>query len=137
MIVAHTIYGDVYAQEPPGFWDEPEIEGHIFYKGFRAAYYRGDEEDNEQDLYFGKIDNIHNAGFCLEGDNLKELTDDFHEAVDDFLMEVDTGGYGGHPIEYYTNDPDLLSYYRKHHRRNIVPLNPYCYEQEVPFRVAA
>jgi hypothetical protein len=120
MIEVVTVNGSIFLEEPPGFdWDEItnlKIEGHLYYKGFIAAYYRGDEEDGEQDFYFGKIDNIHNAGFCLEGDNLDELTADFHDAVDDFLEQIDRGAYGGHPIEYYTSDPGILEYYNRYHR---------------------
>jgi hypothetical protein len=136
MIVAHTIDGDVFVQEPPGFWDKPKIEGHIFYKGFRANFRHGDDPDEETQL-FGRVDNVHNAGFILQGDDMQEYTEHFHEMVDDFLMEVDNGGYGGYPIEYYTQDTNLLDYYNKYHRKNVVQLNPYRYEQEVPFRMAA
>jgi hypothetical protein len=141
MVNFYTVNGVVSVEEPPGFdYDKalnPPVEGHLYYKGFIAQYWRGDEEDNEHDLYVADMANIHEAAFVMQGYSLEELTQDFHEMVDDFLEEVDSGGYGGHPIEYYTNDPDLLSYYKKHHRRNIVPLNPYRYEQEVPFRMAA
>jgi hypothetical protein len=120
MIAVVTVNGSIFLEEPTGFdWDKitnPKIEGHLYYKGFVAAYYRGDEEDDEQDLYFGKIDNIHNTGFCLEGDNLNELTTDFHDTVDDFLEQVDKGAYGGHPIEYYTNDNNILESYNRYHR---------------------
>jgi hypothetical protein len=138
MITFHTIHGDVHVQEPTGYdWNDvmnPKIEGHIFYKGFRACFYHGDEPEEEHTLY-GTVDNIHNAGLILQGEGMKEYTDDFHEAVDDFLMEVDNGGYGGHPIEYYTQDKNLLDYYNKYHRRH-VPINTYHYEEE-PLRMAA
>jgi hypothetical protein len=115
----------------------PPVEGQLYYKGFIAQYWRGDEEDGEQDLYVADMANIHEAAFVMQGYSLQELTQDFHEMVDDFLEEVDNGGYGGEPIEYYTNDPKLLEYYNKYHRKNVVQLNPYRYEQEVPFRMAA
>jgi hypothetical protein len=137
MITFHTIDGDVTIPEPPGFWERirnPRIEGHIFYKGFRANFRHGSDPDEATQL-FGRVDNIHNAGLLLQGDNMDEYTDDFHEAVDDFLMEVDNGGYGGYPIEYYTNDKNLLDYYNKYHRRH-VPINTYHYEEE-PLRMAA
>jgi hypothetical protein len=141
MVNFHTVDGIVSVKEPPGFdWDKvmnPAVEGQLYYKGFVARYWRGEEKYNEQNYFTGDIANIHQAAFVMEGNNLQELTQDFHEMVDDFLEEVDNGGYGGHPIEYYTNDPDLLAYYKKHHRRNVVQLNPYRYEEEVPFRMAA
>jgi hypothetical protein len=115
----------------------PPIEGQLRYKGFIAQYWRGEEEDGEQDKYVADMANIHEAAFVMQGDNLQELTQDFHEMVDDFLTEVDNGEYGGEPIEYYTNDKNILDYYNKYHRNNVVQLNPYRYEQEVPFRMAA
>jgi hypothetical protein len=139
MITFHTIDGDVTIPEPPGFWERirnPRIEGHIFYKGFRANFRHGSDPDEETKL-FGCVDNIYNAGLILQGDNMEEYTDDFHEAVDDFLMEVDNGGYGGYPIEYYTNDTNLLDYYNKYHRKNVVPISNYRYEEDEPLRLAA
>jgi hypothetical protein len=137
MITFHTVDGDVTVPEPTGFWERirnPKIEGHIFYKGFRANFRHGDDPDEETQL-FGRVDNVHNAGFILQGDDMDEYTEHFHEMVDDFLTEVDNGGYGGYPIEYYTNDKNLLDYYNKYHRRH-VPINTYHYEEE-PLRMAA
>jgi hypothetical protein len=119
MIEVVTVNGSIFLEEPPGFdWDEitnPKIEGHIFYKGFRANYCHGDDP-GEEHMLFGKVDNINNAGLLLQGDNMKEYTEDFHDAVDDFMEQVSRGAYGGHPIEYYTDSPEILAYYTSHYR---------------------
>jgi hypothetical protein len=120
MINFHTVNGIVSVPEPPGFdWEEiinPKIEGTLYYKGFIAQYNRGREEDGEGNHYVADMANIHEAAFVMEGDSLEELTEDFHFMVDDFLEEVSRGGYGGQPIEYYTDDPAILSYYTSHYR---------------------
>jgi hypothetical protein len=68
---------------------------------------------------------------------MQDYVKQFHEDVDEFLMDIDNGEFGGHPIEYYTNDKNLLDYYNKYHRNNVVTVNNYHYEEEVPFRMAA
>jgi hypothetical protein len=67
---------------------------------------------------------------------MQDYVKQFHEDVDEFLMDIDNGEFGGYPIEYYTNDTNLLDYYNKYHRKNVVPINNYHYEEE-PLRLAA
>lgn len=47
--------------------------------------YLGSVNFSEKDgVFFGKIEGIHGL-FNFEGESVKELTDAFHEAVDDYV----------------------------------------------------
>ena len=61
------------------------------YKGFM-----GSVEFSEADgVFFGKIDGI-NALVNFEGESVKELTDAFHEAVEDYLVFCEEEGIEPH-----------------------------------------
>ena len=61
------------------------------YKGFL-----GSVEFSEADgVFFGKIDGI-NALVNFEGESVKELTDAFHEAVEDYLVFCEEEGIEPH-----------------------------------------
>jgi hypothetical protein len=116
-----TIYG-VIEIDPPAGYDPAAYaiidEGYLPpYKGFQAAYRHGDVRDGEQDKLFGRISNLVHAGILLEGRSMAEFTADFHEAVDEFLLELrdPSHPFSRRGISYYTSDPAILSYYATHY----------------------
>ena len=57
------------------------------YKGYLGSI---DYSKNDQ-VFFGKIEGI-NGLVIFEGENVKELTEDFHKAVDDYLAYCEAEG---------------------------------------------
>ena len=57
------------------------------YKGYLGSV---DYSKNDQ-MFFGKIEGI-NGLVIFEGKNVKELTEDFHKAVDDYLAYCEAEG---------------------------------------------
>jgi hypothetical protein len=106
----------IYEFDPPPGYDmaallRTPVDGTLEYKGFRATYYR-DEEDG---ILFGELVNTENMGFIMQGDTLEELESAFHELTDDFLLSlVDHRRRYRIPIEFYTSDPAILSYFYSH-----------------------
>jgi hypothetical protein len=123
-------------------WSEitdPPVEGRLYYKGFIAEYWRGLESDGEQDYYVGRFANLKNFGSTLEGNSLEELTVDFHQEAEDFMENIDRGHYK-EPVEFFTDDRNIVDYYNRYHRRNIVRFDPSSLAsdwQDEPFRLAA
>jgi hypothetical protein len=109
----------VYEMEtPPDFdeWLNTPVEGTLEYKGFRATYHHG-ETDIDRHKLFGELStNTRNVGFVMQGDTLEELEAEFHEMTDDFLLSlVDHRRRYRSPIEFYTSDPAILSYFYSHY----------------------
>jgi hypothetical protein len=113
-------------------WDKimnPKIEGTLYYKGFRGQYWRGDEEDGEQDYFCGEMTNVEHAIFVLEGDSEEAIKLDFQEFVDEFLADFDENGkhlptinpasgeIHTQTIEYYIKDPDILDHFYNHQHK--------------------
>jgi hypothetical protein len=98
----------------------PKIEGTLYYKGFRAQYWRGDEESEESEYYVGEATNLRHVIFVLEGTDPQEITDDFHGMVEDFLENLQNPQISN-PIEFYTDDPAILEYYRLHYPKPVLP----------------
>ena len=61
--------------------------GYIIYKGHIGSV-SFSEKDN---VFFGKIEGI-NGLVNFEGESVKELTEAFHEAVDDYLAYCEDEG---------------------------------------------
>lgn len=61
------------------------------YKGFIGSV----EFSEEDGVFFGKIEGI-NALVNFEGESVKELTDSFHEAVEDYLIYCKDEGIEPH-----------------------------------------
>ncbi len=59
----------------------------LTYKGFIGSI----ETSEDEGVFFGKIEGI-NALVNYEGESVKELTDAFHEAVDDYLILCEEEG---------------------------------------------
>lgn len=57
------------------------MNNSIYYKGYSGTV-EFSEEDN---VFFGKVLGIHSL-LSYEGENVKDLLDDFHGAVDDYLV---------------------------------------------------
>jgi hypothetical protein len=117
-----TIHGIIEIDPPAGYDPDSwkfEIEGYLpAYKGFVASYHHGDVKDGEQNLLFGEVSNLNvNAALLLGGDNMEELTSDFHEAVERFLSELSdpSDPLSRYGIAHYTSDPAILSYYATHY----------------------
>jgi hypothetical protein len=114
-----TIHGIIEIDPPagyPGEW-KVNIEGYLYYKGFRASHYHSPAASDDPEMIYGEVTSLDHAGFFLEGRSMEELTRDFHESVDEFL---DSFANPKHPhskygISYYTSDPAILSYYATHY----------------------
>ena len=65
------------------------------YKGFLGSVAYSEKDQ----VFFGKVEGI-NGLVNFEGDSVKELTDAFHEAVDDYLAYCDEEGI--EPEKSYT-----------------------------------
>ena len=60
----------------------------LTYKGYIGKGYIGSVSFSEKDnVFFGKIEGI-NGLVNFEGESVKELTEAFHEAVDDYLAYI-------------------------------------------------
>jgi hypothetical protein len=121
-------------------WDKimnPKIEGTLYYKGFKGHYWKGDEDDGDQDYFAGEATNLNNAIFALEGNSQEAIKLDFQGMVDDFLENLQNTEISN-PIEFYTTDPNILDYYNNHHRKKRhFNIRNDSYEQEIPLRMAA
>ena len=57
------------------------------YKGYRGSI----EVDTEADILYGHVQNLKNPNDIVsyEGETIKELKNDFHNAIDDYLASFD------------------------------------------------
>ena len=99
----------------------------MMYKGYIGSVNYSDKDQ----VFFGKIEGI-NGLVNFEGESVKELTDAFHEAVDDYLaycedegIEPDKKLYGGAQRSAYVcysppnchARPSIWSFYQCIHQR--------------------
>jgi hypothetical protein len=117
---AKTIHGIIELDPPagydPGAW-KVDIEGYLYYKGFCASHHHNPAPSDPNKI-FGKISNLNvHALILLEGSSMEEFTADFHEAVDEFLLELrdPSHPFSRNGIAHYTSDPAILSYYATHY----------------------
>jgi hypothetical protein len=119
-IRARTIHGIIELDPPagynPGAW-KVDVEGYLHYKGFCANHYHSPAPSDDPNKIFGEITNLVHALILLEGRTMEEFTADFHEAVDEFLLELrdPSHPFSRNGISYYTSDPGILSYYAAHY----------------------
>jgi hypothetical protein len=114
-----TIHGIIEIDPPagyPGEW-KVKIDGYLYYKGFRASHYHSPAPSDDPEMIYGEVTALDHAGFFLEGRNMEEFTRDFHECVDEFLLELrdPSHPFSRRGISYYTSDPAILSYYATHY----------------------
>ena len=55
--------------------------GYLKYKGYTGSV----EYSEEDDCLFGKVQGMSKDSITYEGTTVEELTEDFHDAVDDYL----------------------------------------------------
>lgn len=65
----------------------------IKYRGYTGTI----EYSKENNCLFGKVIDIPRCLISYEGQNLKELIDDFHAAIDDYIVECENNGV--EPVE--------------------------------------
>lgn len=63
------------------------ISNVLEYKGFIGSI----EADTNADILYGHVQNLKNQNDIVsyEGETIKELRNDFHEAIDDYLASFD------------------------------------------------
>jgi len=64
------------------------ISNVLEYKGYIGSI----EIDTEADILYGHVQNLKNPNDIVsyEGETLKELKSDFHDAIDDYLASFET-----------------------------------------------
>jgi hypothetical protein len=67
-------------EEDKNNWIEFYVESFFYYKGFEGSFY----EDDNNDKYFGKIQNI-DEDIDYKADTIEELKTEFQEAVDNYI----------------------------------------------------